>query len=294
VLSCSGRFLAGCVMDILNSIIAIFDLRTALILALIFIPLERLLTLHAEQKTVRKHLTTDLVYMFFIGQVTRLGLAAVLVAVMLGIRLVVPPALQAAVQSQPLVLQFIEAMIAADICLYIAHRAFHAVPFLWRFHAIHHSSEELDWLSAYRVHPLDQVATKAFSLLPVFALGFSTEAVVILFAMQQIHSLAVHANVKLNLGPLNWLLVTPQFHHWHHANEKSAYDKNFAAQLPIIDWLGGTMHLPDNAYPKVYGVDSAPPADNPLRQFADPFLGPHRPAPAKDASAEQPSRHAAE
>ena len=270
-------------MDYFSAIIDFFNLRTLLILALIFVPLERLLSLHAEQKTLRAHLSVDVVYLFFIGQISRLGLVGVLAVLMAGMTLIVPAGVGTAMQSQHLALQVVEALVIADIGLYLAHRAFHAVPMLWRFHAVHHSSEELDWLSAYRVHPIDQVATKAVSLLPVFALGYSTEAVAILFVIQQGHALLVHANTRLQFGPLKWLIVTPQFHHWHHANERSAYDKNFAAQLPILDWLGGTMHLPDRAYPKTYGADSAPPSGDPLCQLVDPFRPQPAPMTAKEA-----------
>jgi sterol desaturase/sphingolipid hydroxylase (fatty acid hydroxylase superfamily) len=278
-------------VDYLSAIVDFLNLRTLLILALIFVPLERLLSLHAEQKTLRAHLSVDVFYLFVVGQISRLGLLAVLAVLMAGITMVVPAGVGEAIRSQHLALQVIEALVIADVGLYLAHRAFHAVPLLWRFHAVHHSSEELDWLSAYRVHPIDQVATKAVSLLPVFALGYSTEAIAILFVLQQVHALLVHANTRLQFGPLKWLIVTPQFHHWHHANERSAYDKNFAAQLPILDWLGGTMHLPDRAFPQVYGADSAPPTGDPLRQLIDPFRTP----PTSDApkAAETPP-HAAE
>jgi sterol desaturase/sphingolipid hydroxylase (fatty acid hydroxylase superfamily) len=258
-------------LDILHSIIEFFDLRTILILGLIFVPLERLLSLHAEQKTLRKTLTLDLFYMFIMGQFSRWGLVAVLTVIMMVTQFLVPPVVGELVSSQPLVLQVLEAMLLADIGTYLAHRAFHAIPFLWRFHAVHHSSEELDWLSAYRVHPIDQVATKAMALLPVFALGFSTEAIGLLFIIQQGHALLVHANTRINFGPLKWLLVTPQFHHWHHANERHAYDKNFAAQFPFLDWIGGTMLMPGKSYPEHYGVDDGTSSTDAVRQLVDPF-----------------------
>lgn len=259
-------------MDVLQTISNFFGLREILILALIFVPLERVFAIYAGRKLLRANLTTDLIYLFFIGHLIRMGNLVVVILVLVGVDAIVPPSVHAAIQSQPLVLQLIETMILADIFQYLAHRAFHAVPFLWRFHSVHHSSEELDWLSAYRVHPIDQIVTKAVSLLPVFALGFSTETLAIFFVIQQFHAILVHANIKLNLGPLNWLVVTPQFHHWHHANEKSAYDKNFAAQFPLIDYIGGTMNLPENRYPEQYGADDAPPSNNVVRQLIDPVL----------------------
>ncbi|MEO5806157.1 sterol desaturase family protein [Devosia sp.] len=259
-------------MDNLNAIVEFFNLRTILVLALVFVPLERILHLHEDQKILRQTLSVDAIYFFVIAQITRLGLGLVTLVAMAGVNLVMPAAVGDAIRSQHLVLQVIEALVIADIGLYLAHRMFHAVPLLWRFHAVHHSSEQLDWMSAYRVHPVDQVLTKAISLLPIFALGYSTEAVAILFVIQTAHAVLVHANIRIGFGPLKWLLVTPQFHHWHHANERQAYDKNFAAQLAFLDWLGGTMHLPGKSYPKAYGADDAPPVDQPLRQLADPFL----------------------
>ncbi|TIV91865.1 MAG: sterol desaturase family protein, partial [Mesorhizobium sp.] len=156
----------------------------------------------------------------------------------------VPEALTAAVQSQPVWLQAIEALLIADIGFYLAHRAFHAVPFLWRFHAIHHSIEEMDWLAAHRVHPVDQILTKSASFLPLFALGFSAEAVLIYVLIYQWQSVFIHSNTRIKFGPLKWLIASPQFHHWHHANEREAYDKNFAGQLPILDLIGGTLFMP--------------------------------------------------
>ncbi|TIU26733.1 MAG: sterol desaturase family protein, partial [Mesorhizobium sp.] len=147
-----------------------------------------------------------------------------------------------AVSSQPLWLQLIEIIVIADVGLYWAHRAFHAVPFLWRFHAIHHSIEELDWLAGHRIHPVDQILTKSVSLVPVFLLGFSNSAIALFALIFQAHALLLHANVRLNIGPIRWLIASPQFHHWHHANERAAYDKNFAAQLSFIDKLFGTMY----------------------------------------------------
>ncbi|MGX5842525.1 sterol desaturase family protein [Mesorhizobium sp. ArgA1] len=141
----------------------------------------------------------------------------------------------------------------ADTGFYLAHGAFHAVPFLWRFHSIHHSIEEMDWLAAHRVHPVDQILTKSASFLPVFALGFSTTAILIFTLVYQWQSLFVHSNTRIRVGPLKWLLASPQFHHWHHANEREAWDKNFAGQLPLLDMLGGTLFMPDRMPQKFAG-----------------------------------------
>jgi len=236
----------------------LIDLKAVLVIALIFIPLERLLPLREGQSPTRRHWLNDVVYLLFNGMIIRFGLLLVVGMALLVIQQIVPDALTAAVQSQPVWLQAIEVLVLADSGFYLAHRAFHAVPFLWRFHSIHHSIEEMDWLAAHRVHPVDQILTKSASFLPVFALGFSTSAILIFTLVYQWQSLFVHSNTRIRFGPLKWLLASPQFHHWHHANERAAFDKNFAAQLPFLDLLGGTLFMPDGM-PEKYGTDEPVP-----------------------------------
>jgi sterol desaturase/sphingolipid hydroxylase (fatty acid hydroxylase superfamily) len=161
------------------------------------------------------------------------------------------------------------ATLIADLGFYLAHRAMHSSQLLWHFHAVHHSSEEMDWLAAYRVHPIDQVFVKGASLVPIFVLGFSSSAIVIAAIIYHWQALFIHSNVRLRLGPFRLLVAGPEFHHWHHANECDAYDKNFAGQLPIWDIVFRTMHLPGRM-PTHYGVDDAIP-EGWLGQIAYPF-----------------------
>lgn len=234
--------------------IELLDLEAILIIAMIFIPLERLLPLHPEQRVLRKNWINDVVYLFFNGILIKLGFLILVGSAMIGLQLVIPAGVSAYVQAQPIWLQAIEVILVADLGFYLAHRTFHAVPFLWKFHAIHHSIEEMDWLAAHRVHPVDQILTMIASLLPVYALGFSGPAVAIYALLYQGQSLLIHSNTRIGFGPLKWVLASPQFHHWHHANERQAYDKNFAGQLPLIDALLGTLHMPERM-PKAYGCD---------------------------------------
>ena len=157
----------------------LIDFKTILIVVLIFVPLERIFSLHPEQKVLRKHWVNDLIYLFLNGIFIKIGVALLVGSIIAAITLWIPGSIEAAVRSQPIWLQAIEVIVIADIGFYSAHRAFHAVPFLWRFHAVHHSIEEMDWLAAHRIHPVDQILTKAASLLPVFALGFSAPAIAI-------------------------------------------------------------------------------------------------------------------
>ena len=239
--------------------LALFDFKAILITALIFIPLEMLLPSRREQKLLRRHWRNDGIYLIFNSAVIKLGLLVAAVGLLSAIHAMVPGTIGLAVQSQPIWLQAIEVLVVADTGFYFAHRCFHAIPFLWKFHAIHHSIEEMDWLAAYRVHPLDQILTKTASYLPVFLLGFSSEAVLIFALIYRWQSLIIHSNSRISLGRhLEWLLATPHFHHWHHANEPAAYDKNFAGQLPLLDRIFGTLFLPDTM-PARYGTDDPVP-----------------------------------
>ena len=246
------------------------DFRTILITALIFIPLERILAIRAEQKVNRKHWLNDVAYLLFNGILIKLGLMFIIGAIMAVSKVWVPYGITEAVASQPLWLQAIEVILLADIGFYLAHRTFHAVPFLWRFHSIHHSIEEMDWLAAHRVHPVDQIITMAASLLPIYALGFSGPSIAIYAIVYHWQSMLIHSNVDIRFGPLKWIFASPQFHHWHHANEKQAYDKNFAGQLSFLDYLGGTMFMPKRM-PHQYGTDDPVPTLI-HQQMAYPFL----------------------
>src|SRR5262249_55665810 len=137
----------------------------------------------------------------------------------------VPGSLQTAVAAQPYWLQTAEIILLADIGFYCVHRAFHAVPWLWKFHAIHHSIAELDWLAGSRVHPVDQILTKGAGLLPAFALGFSEIAIGMYAMLYYWQSFLIHANVNVRFGPLRWVLASPEFHHWHHSNHSEARNK---------------------------------------------------------------------
>jgi sterol desaturase/sphingolipid hydroxylase (fatty acid hydroxylase superfamily) len=241
-----------------------------LLTAAIFIPLERVFTLNPKQKVLRRDWLNDLVYWVANGQIIGLALAAIVSGIVLASGTLVGPTIQGAIAGQPYWLQFIEALILSDAGFYFTHRAFHTIPWLWKFHSVHHSIEELDWLAGARVHPIDQIITKGISLLPIFALGFSEAvigAVLLLYAWQ---SVFIHSNVKIKFGPLRWLLASPEFHHWHHSKDREARDRNFAGQLPLLDVLFGTLHMPSGLRPAAYGIDTPMP-QNYLLQLVHPF-----------------------
>ena len=212
-----------------------------------------------------------MIYVFANGALLRMGLGAVIVVTPVLSTWLVSPALRAAVARQPYWIQVIEAVILADLGFYVAHRLFHGVPWLWRFHAIHHSIQELDWLAGVRVHVLDQLATKGISMLPLLLLGFDAVPIAISAGIYFWHSILLHANVRLTFGPLRWVIASPVFHHWHHAARPAAYGKNFAGQLSILDKLFGTMYMPEGQTPEKYGLEDTVPQTY-ISQMLYPFV----------------------
>ena len=152
------------------------------------------------------------------------------------------------------------------------HRLFHTVPFLWRFHAVHHSADHMDWLAGSRLHLVDVAVTRGMTYIPIYIMGFNQSPLFAYVAFVSVQATFIHANVRFTFGPLRWLLATPQFHHWHHGAEAEAVDKNFAVHLPVLDWLFGTFHLPGGRWPAAYGLNDGPKVPNGyLRQFWYPF-----------------------
>jgi sterol desaturase/sphingolipid hydroxylase (fatty acid hydroxylase superfamily) len=248
----------------------LFNLKNLLITLMIFLPLERLLPMQPAQKVFRNGWKTDLAYAVFNVVIIKAGLIIVILAALEAGKLV-PQSLHAAVSGQPLWLQFVEVLVTADLGFYAAHRMFHRIPRLWRFHQIHHSIEKLDWLAGSRVHPIDQIITKGASLAPVFMLGYSLDAVVAFGLLYQWQSIFLHSNLRIGFGPLRLLVASPKFHHWHHCNDRTAYDKNFAGQLPFIDVLFGTFHMPKGQVSEKYGLDQKVPQTF-IAQLLYPFL----------------------
>jgi sterol desaturase/sphingolipid hydroxylase (fatty acid hydroxylase superfamily) len=257
-------------MDWFNFFSDWLNLKGILIACLIFIPLERLLAMHPLQRIFRRGWWNDVIYLFVNGWLIKLGILIMIAGGIVVSAWLIPPPVRVAVAGQPYWLQIVEVVLVADLGFYFAHRMFHAIPLLWRFHQLHHSIEELDWLAAVRVHPVDQIATKGISLLPVFALGFSEAAIAAFAFLYHWQSILLHSNISISFGPLRWLIASPDFHHWHHSKEVAARDKNFAGQLSLLDVLFGTAHMPPGQVPSQYGIDEPLPPTY-LSQLLYPF-----------------------
>jgi sterol desaturase/sphingolipid hydroxylase (fatty acid hydroxylase superfamily) len=231
------------------------------LLAVIFLPLERLFALHPK-KFFRKALAQDVGYYFISGLVPGLLLAVPFSVLALGGHALVPHAMQEAISAWPLWQRVFAGLVVGEIGFYWGHRWTHEIPFLWRFHSIHHSAEHVYFLISARAHPIDNVFTRLCGLIPVYVLGIATPLTpaggivsAVLVLIMTIWGFFIHANVRWRLGPLEWLIATPGFHHWHHTLGEQR-DCNYSPTLPWIDRIFGTYHLPRNQWPAAYGIDA--------------------------------------
>ncbi len=173
------------------------------------------------------------------------------------------------VAAQPLWLIVFEMLVFGDFLGYWIHRMFHHVDDLWDIHCVHHSSEKLDWLSAVRVHPLNDIFSKTLRVLPFAMMGFPLTALAFYLPVLILLAIFLHANVPWSFGPLRYIIASPNFHRWHHTSAAEGQSKNFAGLFPIFDWLFGTLYLPQKP-PVEFGISEVMPATF-FRQLAYPF-----------------------
>lgn len=233
------------------SLVALSTGGSLLFLALMFHPLERAFPAKRGQKFFRPEWWVDL--LFFLGQYLLWGGLVLWVLSFFAGHLdaLMPSGFRAAVANQPWWAQAIEVIFLSDLFVYWGHRLQHRVPFLWRFHAIHHSAEHLDWLAAHREHPLDTVYTMGLINLPAFILGFPLETLTALIAFRGMWAIYIHSNVRLPIGPLRWFVGAPELHHWHHDRARDA--GNYANISPLMDLMFGTYKCPDHE-PESFGI----------------------------------------
>lgn len=212
----------------------------------------------------KRDLLTDLCYWFVIPLFTRflrIGLLVVGAALLFGVT-----------QSDELIdffdkghgplarlphwIQIALYLVLSDIMLYWLHRLFHGAT-LWKYHAVHHSSEELDWLSAARFHPINLFLGTVFVDVALLLMGIPTTVLIVLGPFNIAMSAFVHANLNWALGPFKYVIVSPVFHRWHHTAADRGGGKNFASTFPVLDLMFGTYFMPKNELPGAYGVDDA-------------------------------------
>ena len=247
------------------------------LLLLIFTPIERLFPLH-PQKVFRQGFLVDLGYYFLNNILLKVLLLLPAAAIAWTMHRLVPGAVREWSASLPLVPRLLAALVVGEFGYYWGHRWAHEIPLLWRFHAIHHSAEKMDWIVSSRAHPVDLVFVRICVFVPLYAVGLAQpaargtldSATLFVLLVGSTWGYFIHANLRWRFGWLSVLIATPAFHHWHHTNDEHV-DKNYASMLPIMDILFGSWFMPKKQWPPRYGI-SAPMASDLVGELAQPFL----------------------
>jgi len=235
-----------------------FDLSSSLVyfalFFIVFLPLEQLFAIH-KQPVFRQEWLTDCAFMFGQSLFWNGLVVSILVAIHMQLDALPLSGLHRLVQGLPMWLQLIVVIVLSDVCIYWGHRLSHRYDFLWRFHKVHHTAKKLDWIAAFREHPVDNLYTRLIENLPAMLLGFSLQTIAGFVVFRGLWGLFIHSNVKLSVGPLRFLLGCPKLHHWHHDRERNSRC-NFANLMPVMDVVFGTFYEPER-FPQQYGIDEA-------------------------------------
>jgi sterol desaturase/sphingolipid hydroxylase (fatty acid hydroxylase superfamily) len=235
------------------------------LLFVLFVPIEKAFALR-RQRVFRPGLFTDLTHLLVNSFIVAGATVAVAVALSLQWLWVRKFHL---VDHLPTAVAVVLAIVLVFVGDYWGHRLSHQVPFLWRFHSVHHSIEHMDWVASGRLHPLDSGFTRAFTIMPLLLLGYRNGVFAGAAAVVTLIALFQHANVRLRFPVVRWVLPTPEWHHWHHSSEPEAIDKNFG--LPVVDKIFGTAFLPAGRHAETFGTSEPVPADGYFRHLAYPF-----------------------
>ncbi|MBB3225538.1 sterol desaturase/sphingolipid hydroxylase (fatty acid hydroxylase superfamily) [Luteibacter sp. Sphag1AF] len=247
---------------------------------LIFVVIEKLFPLYKGQTIFRFEWQTDMKHFAVNHFIVGLALLVVNFLLHRAFGWLVNSDFQQFVRDIWFVPQLLLCILVADLAQYWTHRAYHEIPFFWRFHSVHHSVKTMDWLAGSRQHMLELITTRVLVLAPLYVLGFSEavmNAYIIVVGFQAVFN---HANVHLPWGPLKYVIVTPDFHHWHHASDDEAIDKNYAAHYAFLDYLFGTAVKSTKKFPEKYGVVGDYMPDGFVRQQLFPFRRTKKPGEA--------------
>lgn len=210
----------------------------------------------------KRELVTDIVYWFLIpmaARFVRIGLMVMGAAYLYNIH--GSDALMAfyddgfgPLAAMPLWAQAITFLVVSDFLTYWIHRGFHRAR-MWKYHAIHHSSQDLDWISAARFHPVNILLGTVLVDVGLLLAGISPNVMLWVGPFTIATSAFVHANLNWTLGPFKYVIAGPVFHRWHHTAADRGGSSNFAGTFPIWDLMFGTWYMPKDELPDAYGVD---------------------------------------
>jgi sterol desaturase/sphingolipid hydroxylase (fatty acid hydroxylase superfamily) len=239
--------------------------------SLIFVFIEKLFALRREQPVFRAEWQVDMQHFIVNHMIVGFILLATNLLVHKLFGWAAKDGIQAWVRDLPYPVALFLIILVADLVQYATHRAYHEVPALWRLHAVHHSVKSMDWLAGSRQHVLELLITRTLVLAPIFVLGFDKGVIDTYIVIVGFQAVFNHANVSVRLGPLRYLIVTPNFHHWHHSQDDEAIDRNYAAHFAFLDYLFGTAVKSDRKWPDQYGVVGDYVPDGFWKQVKFPF-----------------------
>jgi sterol desaturase/sphingolipid hydroxylase (fatty acid hydroxylase superfamily) len=232
------------------------------VLALVLSPLEEIFPAKRCGTPIRKELTLDIVYWFLTPLFSRtttasfIAVCAISANSLLDANITVEHVYhgRGVLGSLPAPLQAIGILLLSDFCDYWTHRLLHR-PQLWPIHAIHHTPEDMSWISSARVHPLNDLITRSAQISALIVLGFSAQTILGVVPFISFYVAFLHSNICWDFGPFRQILVSPAYHRWHHTRDEEGIDRNFAGIFPIWDRLFGTQYFP-NRLPEKYGLKS--------------------------------------
>lgn len=232
-----------------------------IILTLVFAVLERFCASIPNQPKWRRGVWLDTFYWFFTPMVIQILSMIMIALVMLPFYLLLGRSLAwesilagyGPVSHLPLWLQGLLAIVVGDFIGYWTHR-WHHTRQLWDFHAVHHSAEIVDWLTAVRLHPVNDIISRVCQASPLMLLGISPIAVEVYTPFLSSYIALIHANVSWTYGPFRYLISSPAFHRWHHTMDEEGLGKNFAGLFPIYDVIFGTFYMPQGQQPQNFGI----------------------------------------
>lgn len=228
-------------------------------ISIVFIPLEHFWAPPGSPKSQREWLNDAI---FYFGQ------ALVFNALTIGVLTWIFSFIELSV-NLPTWFKIVLAIIGGDFLIYWGHRAQHTIPVLWRFHRVHHTAQHVDYLAAYREHPLDNIYTRGLETLPAVLLGLDLNLIAGFIMFRGLWALFIHSNVSLRLGWLEVLLGSPHLHHWHHELEKRGL-VNYANLSPVMDIAFGTYFNPPELSAR-FGI-TEPVRQGWFWQMVDPLL----------------------
>lgn len=242
-----------------------------LLMAIIFVPIEMVWPKRSDQPRFHEEWRTDLIYFTISHLFIQFFSVVITETVTKTFGRFEFDGLHKWVQDLPFVVELFLAFFVADFFQYWVHRLFHTYGYLWRFHSIHHSTQNMDWLAGSRTHFIDILVTRGAAFTPLYIFGFSPLVFNVYILFMAIHAVLIHSNTRINFGFFKYIFATPQYHHWHHCDDPRYYGKNFATIFPFIDKVFGTYYLPGKEWPSGTGLNDVSFPKGYLKQMVYPL-----------------------